>query len=168
MIGSPFPPKSFPQTKSARIARARLARRLEDLDTDRGLWERVQTAVPEAWAWLEDDLDLPEERVKVSLRLDKSVVAVFRAMGPGYQQAINRVLATYAQMRIGEVKISRPRASVRDADLPEPDDDTAREADRLLLSAELRQALDMSRKEFLMTAPTEKALKAWDEMYGYR
>ena len=167
MIGSPFPPKSFPQTKAARIARRRLARRMEELDNDLGLWRRAQSLAPEAWAWLEDDLDLPEERVKVSLRLDKSVLTVFRAMGPGYQQAINRVLSSYAQMRIGEVKLDRARASVRAACLPEAEDDTAKAADTLLLRAELMEMIDKSRMEFLMTAPTEKELKAWEEKFGY-
>ena len=34
----------------------------------------------------------------------------YRAFGPGYSQLINRVLATYAQMKIAEVKLNDRRA----------------------------------------------------------
>lgn len=103
MTDRPVPPKRFAQTRTARLARARLARHLQGLGDDEGLWLRVQERVPEAWATVEEDLDCEEEKVKVTLRLDASVARLFRAMGKGYQARINHVLATYAQMRMGEI-----------------------------------------------------------------
>lgn len=104
-----YAPKKFSQTKTAREARRRLARQLDGADGDLALWRAVQERVPEAWAWIEEDLDLPERRERITIRLDRSVVQVFRAMGPGYQHAINRVLSTYVQMRIGEVERAKGR-----------------------------------------------------------
>jgi len=74
------------------------------LGSDEGIWWKVQQKVPAAWATLEEDIDCDEPRVKITLRVDASVARVFRAMGKGYQARMNRVLATYAQMRIGEVE----------------------------------------------------------------
>jgi hypothetical protein len=43
---------------------------------------------------------------KITLYLDRSVVRLFRAMGRGYQGRINRLLSTWAQMKIaGEVAL---------------------------------------------------------------
>ena len=162
------PPERFSRTKSARIARRRLARRLEELDHDRGVWERVQAAVPEDWAWLEEDLDLPEERVKISIRLDRSVVACFRAMGPGYTRAINRVLATYVQMQIGEVARKRLRPEVDEDLLPSLGENPTDRERRSRLHARLLAMKDENRDEFIMTtAPTRKELEAWDREHGY-
>ncbi|MDJ0825597.1 MAG: BrnA antitoxin family protein [Rhodobacter sp.] len=64
----------------------------------------VQAQVPEAWDTLEQDVDVEEMKVKASLYLDESVLKFYRAMGKGYHARINRVLATFAQMRIAQVK----------------------------------------------------------------
>ncbi|SPH25108.1 hypothetical protein DEA8626_04145 [Defluviimonas aquaemixtae] len=103
MTNRPAPPARFTQTRSARMARARLARHLQGFDDDMKLWWRVQALVPEAWATVEEDIDCEEEKVKVTLRLDASVAKLFRAMGKGYQARINHILATYARMRMGEI-----------------------------------------------------------------
>lgn len=51
----------------------------------------------------------------VTLRLGESVVKFFRAMGPGYQARINRVLNSYAQMKIaGFLEIERRIEQIRD------------------------------------------------------
>ncbi len=98
------PPRRFVQTRTARLARARLARHLQGFGDDESLWWRVQERVPEAWATVEEDIDCEEEKVKITLRLDASVAKLFRAMGKGYQARINHILTTYAQMRIGEIE----------------------------------------------------------------
>lgn len=103
VTGTAEPPRRFVQTRTARMARARLARHLQGFGTDEGLWLRVQERVPEAWATVEEDIDSEEEKVKITLRLDASVAKLFRAMGKGYQARINHILATYAQMRMGEI-----------------------------------------------------------------
>ena len=64
----------------------------------------VQAQVPEAWDTLEQDVDVEEKKIRITLRLDASVAKFYRAMGKGYQARINRVLATFAQMRIAQVK----------------------------------------------------------------
>jgi len=64
--------------------------------------EALREAVPEAWHTLEQDLDVAEPKEKVTLYLDRSVAKFYRAMGQGYQARINRLLATWAQMKIAE------------------------------------------------------------------
>jgi uncharacterized protein (DUF4415 family) len=86
-------------TKSERIARKKLVRHLWEARGDM-LDDVLEEAVPEAWHTLEADLDVEEPKVKVTLYLDSSVVRLFRGMGKGYQARINRVLATWAQMKI--------------------------------------------------------------------
>ncbi len=95
-------PHRLRQTRTARMARARLARHLQGFGSDRDLWWRVQDLVPEAWATVEEDIDCEEEKVKVTLRLDASV-ARLSVREQSYQAGINLILSSYAQMRIGEI-----------------------------------------------------------------
>ena len=48
-------------------------------------------------------MDATEPKEKITLWLDKSVAQFYRAQGRGYQARINRILATYAQLRIARV-----------------------------------------------------------------
>lgn len=100
-------PKTSPRPrkgpKTQRLAEQRLRRLLLEFDNDRPPME-VEWNIPEAWATLEQDVDIDEKRVPITLRLDESVVKFFRAMGKGYQARMNRVLATYAQMQIAQVR----------------------------------------------------------------
>ena len=86
-------------SKTERIARGRLLQHLWEARGDL-LDDALETEAPEAWHTLEADLDVVERKVKVTLYLDASVARVFRAMGQGYQARINRVLSTWAQMKI--------------------------------------------------------------------
>ena len=63
-----------------------------------------QAQVPEAWDTLEQDIDVDEPKEKITIYLDASVAKFYKAMGRGYQARVNRVLATFAQMRIAQVK----------------------------------------------------------------
>ncbi|SMH40377.1 BrnA antitoxin family protein [Maritimibacter sp. HL-12] len=101
-------------TKTERLALERLGKRSLALD-DTPIWVYdLREEVPAAWATLEQDIDVEEPRVKITLRLDASVARYFRAMGKGYQERINRVLATYAQMKIARVlEIDREIAAFR-------------------------------------------------------
>jgi uncharacterized protein (DUF4415 family) len=101
------PPVKLRQTVAARLARKRLMRHLEGFTDDEALWWKVQREVPQAWATVEEDIETDEPRVKVTLYLDQSVARLFRAMGKGWHDRINRILATYAQMRMGEVERER-------------------------------------------------------------
>lgn len=89
-------------SKVQKEARAALARNLLLLTSDNWLSSAVREAVPEAWHRLEQDLPVEERKVKVTLYLDQSVARFYKAMGKGYQARINRLLATWAQMKIAE------------------------------------------------------------------
>ena len=104
---APTPPARFAATRTARLARARLERLIEGQGDDTALWRKVQQGVPEGWATLEDDIECWEDKVKITIRIDTSVARFYRAMGKGYQARMNRILATYAQMKIGEVAPER-------------------------------------------------------------
>ena len=73
----------------------------------------VRDHIPEAWDRLEKDVDVFEKKVQITIRLDESVAKYFRAMGPGYQARINRVLATFAQMRIAQINAIEQRRRVK-------------------------------------------------------
>ena len=87
-------------TKTQRLAADKLQLLLLKAEGEIALERLIRHQAPEAWHRLETDLDVREKKVHVTLRLDESVAKFFRAMGPGYQARINRVLATYTQMRI--------------------------------------------------------------------
>jgi hypothetical protein len=74
----------------------------------RGDWTCATLAdvVPAAWHMPEADLDAEEPREKVTLYLDRSVARFYRGMGRGCHARINRLLPTWAQMKIaGEVQL---------------------------------------------------------------
>ncbi|MEJ1990841.1 MAG: BrnA antitoxin family protein [Maritimibacter sp.] len=102
-------------TRSERLAWERLGKRsLELYYTPIWVYD-LKREVPAAWAVLEQDIDVEEPKVKVTIRLDESVAKYFRAMGKGYQERINRVLATYAQMQIARVnRVNAEIEAVRD------------------------------------------------------
>lgn len=89
-------------TKAQHQARQALARNLLALTSEQWMSEAIREAVPEAWHTLEQDLEVQEPKEKVTLYLDRSVAKFYRAMGQGYQARINRLLATWAQMKIAE------------------------------------------------------------------
>jgi uncharacterized protein (DUF4415 family) len=106
----------MPMTKTERIARDRLFRQLWAADEE-VLNQLIRDQVPDAWHTLEADLDVEEPKVKVTLYLDASIVKVFRAMGQGYQARINRVLATWAQMKIAGLLDSDGHVAKRRAEV---------------------------------------------------
>lgn len=93
-------------SKTERLARDRLMRDLIHLSRDDWIDATLAEAVPDAWHTLEADLEVEEPREKVTLYLDRSVARFYRAMGRGYHARINRLLRTWAQMKIaGEVRL---------------------------------------------------------------
>jgi hypothetical protein len=87
-------------TKSERIAQDKLRRYLYEAHLEDPLDSQLRREVPDAWHTLEQDLDVTEKKVKLTLMLDASVAKVFRAMGRGYQARINRILATWVQLKM--------------------------------------------------------------------
>ncbi|WP_417259431.1 BrnA antitoxin family protein [Celeribacter sp.] len=93
-------------TKTQQRAIDRLQRHAERLGEHAPLDWDVSQIVPEAWATIEEDFEVHEPKVKITLRLDESIAKFFRAQGHGYQTRINHILGTYAQMKIAEVNIT--------------------------------------------------------------
>jgi len=93
-------------TKSEKLAREGLMKNLVFLSQETWIPSTIALEVPEAWHTLEADVDVEEPKEKVTLYLDRSVARFYRAMGKGYHARINRLLATWAQMKIaGEVEL---------------------------------------------------------------
>jgi len=95
-----FTPNTRP--KSQRIAKEKLGRLLQLADLEDDVNTLVREKIPQAWHRLEHDIDVQEPKEKITLRVDRSVARFYRAMGKGYQERINRILATYAQARIAD------------------------------------------------------------------
>ena len=97
----PWMPAKGPKTK--RLAEARLKQLLfHGTFDDESFLEVARRQIPDAWTTLEMDLDVDEPKEKVTLYLDRSVARMFRSMGKGYHARINRLLATWVQMKIAE------------------------------------------------------------------
>ena len=102
MFQSTRKPQKRPQTKAAQNARAQLIWDLTYLRRERLVSTDIRDEVPEAWHTLEADIEAEETKEKVTLYLDRSVARFYKAMGKGYQTRINRLLRTWAQMKIAE------------------------------------------------------------------
>ncbi len=87
-------------TKTQRIARDKLSEILWRSQNEDVISTALRDEVPDAWHRLEADLDVHEKKVQITIRLDASVAKFFRAMGHGYQARINRILETWARMKI--------------------------------------------------------------------
>jgi hypothetical protein len=92
---------------------------VRDLEYDDLVPFWIDKHIPAAWDTLERDVDVVEKKVQITIRVDESVAKFYRGMGQGYQARINRVLATFAQMRIAQVnaaeaRIARFRAEERE------------------------------------------------------
>jgi uncharacterized protein (DUF4415 family) len=97
-------PKLPRQTKTERLYFERFIKSLDHFKYEQNVDYALQNLIPKEWWMLENDIDVTEKKVKVTLLLDESVAKFYRAMGQGYQARINRILATYAQMRIAKVE----------------------------------------------------------------
>lgn len=91
-------------TRTQRLAKARLLRNLQRFEDESSLDFAIKAQVPQAWQTLEEDIEVAEPKIKITLLLDASVAKYFRALGQGYQARINRILGTYAQLKISEVQ----------------------------------------------------------------
>ncbi len=90
-------------SKSEKLARRRLIYHLWLGSEDRVPTREIREQVPDAWHLIEADLDCHAPKQKVTLYLDAPVAKVFKAMGQGYQARINRILATYLEMKAGHL-----------------------------------------------------------------
>ena len=90
-------------SKSEKLARRRLVYHLWLASEDRVPMFEVREEVPDAWHMIEADIDCHAPKQKVTLILDAPVAKAFKAMGQGYQTRINRILATYLEMKAGHL-----------------------------------------------------------------
>jgi uncharacterized protein (DUF4415 family) len=91
---------AYRMTKTERIARDRLTLHMWHwMKDDQDVEDELRKITPAAWATLELDVDCDEPKEKVTLYLDRTVARAFKSMGKGYQARINRLLATWLQMR---------------------------------------------------------------------
>ena len=90
-------------SKSEKLARRRLVYHLWLASEDRVPMYEVREEVPDAWQMIEADIDCHAPKQKVTLYLDAPVAKAFKAMGQGYQARINRILATYLEMKAGHL-----------------------------------------------------------------
>jgi hypothetical protein len=129
---------SGPKTK--RLAKERFMRLLWEWMGEQGhedFLEDARRLVPGAWHFVEMDIDTEEPKDKVTLYLDRSVAKVFRAMGAGYQARINRILATWLQMKMAEMKalemkhLEALEATMEERDGPDPKDISDRRTNTL-------------------------------------
>ncbi len=115
-------------TKTRRMAEARFHQLLYYASHENNdFLEEAKREVPEAWLTLELDMETAAPKKKVSLYLDEAVVKMYRAMGPGYQGRINRILETWMQMKIAEKAVfqkeimERVEEAREDKTRPEPE-----------------------------------------------
>lgn len=114
---NPYFNASRGETRAQRYARERMTLHLYGISRDDQLCYTIRDLVPEAWATIEADIPVFEPKVKMTLRVDESIAKFYRGMGKGYQGRINRILGTYAQMRISEVEAFEKRVAARGATL---------------------------------------------------
>ena len=112
-------------TKTERMAEERFRINAFNLSYDGEAPFDIEDVVPEAWKTLEQDVDVAEKKVKITLLLDESVAKFYRAQGRGFHARISRILATYAQFRMARIRerdawfAERQAAKERDADKAE-------------------------------------------------
>lgn len=145
-------PAKGPKTK--RLAHDRLLRLLHEAacEEDMALLEEVRREVPDAWHLIEMDLDVIAPKDKITLYLDRAVVKCFRAMGHGYHARINRILETWMQMKMAELKALEMQLvdalSVTQADCtaPDPEDWETVKLEKVAESWAYRQGYEAGQK----------------------
>ncbi|WP_425071833.1 BrnA antitoxin family protein [Sagittula sp. S175] len=66
------------------------------------MWER--RGCPREWHEIWEDRDRRDvKRTRVTAAFDADVVKFFKAMGPGYQHRMNRVLRAFMHMRLAKI-----------------------------------------------------------------
>ncbi|MEM9349627.1 MAG: BrnA antitoxin family protein, partial [Pseudomonadota bacterium] len=59
--------------------------------------------IPNDWHLIWQDTGERGETQRVTIRLDRDVVRFFKAMGPGYQTRMNRVLRAFMLTRLARI-----------------------------------------------------------------
>jgi uncharacterized protein (DUF4415 family) len=72
-------------------------RRMTDEDVERAALADPDAPPTDFDFWQDAAAATPGERERVTLRLDREVVAFFRRQGPGYQKRMNAVLRAYVE-----------------------------------------------------------------------
>lgn len=107
-MGIDWAPGKGPKTRRLAEARFHQLLHLQTMAASEDLFlETARKEVPEAWHTLEMDVEAEGPKEKVTLYLDRAVIAMFRKMGKGYQARINRILETWMQMKMAEKAVFR-------------------------------------------------------------
>ena len=95
-------PKDMTKTQRINWRYAVDARRMIEYDLH-SVAQKLR-CLPQEWdeIWKDEDRRDPK-RVPVTIRLDADVVKFFKAMGPGYQPRINRVLRAFMHYRLAGI-----------------------------------------------------------------
>lgn len=81
-------------TKAERNTKTQMMYELERLQKDLSeTW--LDQSLPEYWSGLDWESEVARKTTRVTIRLDADMVRWFRALGPGYQTRMNRVLRIY-------------------------------------------------------------------------
>ncbi|MFK7879795.1 BrnA antitoxin family protein [Roseobacter sp.] len=80
--------------KSQRTSHTQLIHELERLQQELSQ-DWLDQSLPDYWTGLDWEAAVERHKTRVTLRLDTDMVRWFRALGPGYQARINRVLRIY-------------------------------------------------------------------------
>ena len=121
-------PTKGPKTRKLAEERLHLLMHMHNMTYDDSYLEEARLHIPDAWHTLETDVPTEAPKEKVTLYLDKAVIAMFRKMGTGYQARINRILETWMQMKMAEKAVFKREAleavaaARQDRDQPEVGD----------------------------------------------
>ncbi len=83
------------RTKSEERELARSIARLEALEDEWALLQKMWATIPGGWRRLHEKLPVTPPKTKLTLALDADMVAWYRQMGRGYQPHMNGVLRAY-------------------------------------------------------------------------
>ena len=110
-------PAARQPTKTERIHHSHMIDLMRQVEWDLATQTRAGTQIPDDWHLI-GNTRYPDRKVRITLRVEESVVKFFRAMGQGYQTRMNDVLASFVHARLarfveGPEDIKPPRDEAR-------------------------------------------------------
>ena len=100
---APLPPDPTKQTRTERLSRLYMMDAMAQTEYDilHGLYTTGR--LPDEWHEIAYETGRRKALSKVTIRLETDVVKFFKALGPGYQEKINRVLASFVHARLARM-----------------------------------------------------------------
>ncbi|MEM9436080.1 MAG: BrnA antitoxin family protein [Pseudomonadota bacterium] len=102
-LSSPYSKHPKDMTLKERIAWMNSIEGLRQIEYDMVDALNRNETIPREWndIWRGEDRDT--KRIRVTVSLDADVVRFFKALGPGYQPRMNRVLRSFMQARLAKI-----------------------------------------------------------------